>query len=51
MPTPIAFDPVLGNVLSLDPPLKGTRPAYRSRQEIEEMYRFAERVMHEEAAE
>jgi L-fuculose-phosphate aldolase len=40
--------------------LKGTRPAYRSRAEIEEMYRFAERViyptrpdnvMHEEAAE
>jgi ribulose-5-phosphate 4-epimerase/fuculose-1-phosphate aldolase len=40
--------------------LKGTRPAYRSRAEIEAMYRFAERiiyptradnVMHEEAAE
>jgi ribulose-5-phosphate 4-epimerase/fuculose-1-phosphate aldolase len=40
--------------------LKGTRPAYRSRAEIEEMYRFAERViyptradnvMREEAAE
>ena len=40
--------------------LKGTTPAYRSRAEIEEMYRFAERiiyptraeaVMHEEAAE
>ena len=40
--------------------LKGTRPAYRSLAEIEEMYRFAERViyptradnvMHEEAAE
>src|SRR5258708_2134632 len=40
--------------------LNGTRPAYRSRAEIEEMYRFAERiiyptraeaVMHEEAAE
>ena len=40
--------------------LKGTKPAYRSRAEIEEMYRFAERViyptradnvMHEEAAE
>ena len=40
--------------------LKGTRPAYRSRAEIEEMYRFAERiiyptradhVMHDEAAE
>ncbi len=40
--------------------LKGTRPAYRSRAEIEDMYRFAERViyptradnvMHEEAAE
>ena len=40
--------------------LKGTRPAYRSREEIEQMYRFAERiiyptradkVMREEAAE
>ncbi len=40
--------------------LRGTKPAYRSQQEIEEMYRFAERiiyptradnVMHEEAAE
>ena len=40
--------------------LKGIRPAYRSREEIEAMYRFAERiiyptradnVMHEEAAE
>ena len=40
--------------------LKGTTPAYRSRAEIEAMYRFAERiiyptradhVMHEEAAE
>ncbi len=40
--------------------VKGTKPAYRSRAEIEEMYRFAERiiyptraeaVMHEEAAE
>jgi hypothetical protein len=40
--------------------LKGTRPAYRSRAEIEEMYRFAgriiyptraEAVMREEAAE
>jgi hypothetical protein len=38
----------------------GTKPAYRSRAEMEEMYRFAERiiyptrpdhVMHEEAAE
>jgi hypothetical protein len=40
--------------------LKGTTPTYRAQAEIEEMYRFAERiiyptradaVMHEEAAE
>lgn len=31
--------------------LKGTRPAYRSRDEIESMYRFAERIIYPDRAE